>query len=36
MKSELAERGNQYEIVDFVTRQAKAVIGIQVLLNLHI
>ncbi len=31
MKSELAERGNRYEILDFVTRQAKAVIGIETL-----
>ncbi len=29
MKTELADRGNKYEILDFVTRQAKAVIGIE-------
>ena len=31
MKAELNERGNQYEILDFLFRQTKAVIGIETL-----
>ena len=29
MKEELNEKGNQYEILDFLFRQCKAVIGIE-------